>query len=370
LVRHLAPYLVDRGHQVTVFDREPDRHQDGRRTRLVDEVRVFSSWGLNGTASSTLSHGLSSMLVTAKEKPNVALIMNVANGFFLPVLRVRGVPVALNVDGIEWERDKWGSVGKRVFRAAAASTARWADCLIADSMAIAERWRTELHRDSCFIPYGGDPQSSLPGPERVVHLGLEPGGYVLIVARLVPENNVAMMLEAARRTGKPTVVVGSGGGSDLERQIRAQHNPPQVTALGHVSDQDLLSALWAHCGVYLHGHSVGGTNPALVQAMGLGAPVLALDTPFNREVVARDNLLVPLDADVIARRADLLLQSLELRAAAKAWGRERVANVYNWAAVCAGYESVLTTLARTDGSWPSPTQDNSGRSHECPVPAT
>jgi glycosyltransferase involved in cell wall biosynthesis len=350
LVRHLAPYLVARGHQVTVFDREPERRQDGHRTRVVDGVRVFSSWGLDGTASSTLSHGLSSTFVTAKERPNVALVMNVANGFFLPVFRARGVPVALNVDGIEWERDKWSSVGKRVFRAAAASTAWWADCLIADSMAIAERWRTEFHRESCFIPYGGDPQSRLPGPERVVHLGLEPGGYVLIVARLVPENNVPIMLEAARRTGKPTVVVGSGCGSDLEQQIRAQHNPPQVTALGHVSDQGLLSALWAHCGVYLHGHSVGGTNPALVQAMGLGAPVLALDTPFNREVVVRDDLLVPLETDVIARRADLLLRSPELRAAATAWGRARVATVYNWAAVCAGYELVLTTLARADGS--------------------
>jgi glycosyltransferase involved in cell wall biosynthesis len=338
--------LVDRGHQVTVFDREHCRHQDGRRARVVDDVRVLSSWGLDGTASSTLSHGLSSTLVTAKEKPDVALVMNVANGFFLPVLRARGVPVALNVDGIEWERDKWSSVGKRVFRAGAASTARWADCLIADSMAIAELWRTEFHRDSCFIPYGGDPQSRLPGPEKVVHLGLEPGGYVLIVARLVPENNVTMMLEAARRTGKPTVVVGSGGGSDLERQIRAQHNPPQVMALGHVSDQDLLSALWVHCGVYLHGHSAGGTNPALVQAMGLGAPVLALDTRFNREVVARDDLLVPLEADVIARRADMLLRSLELRTAATTWGRARIATAYNWAAVCARYESVLTALAQ------------------------
>jgi glycosyltransferase involved in cell wall biosynthesis len=349
LVRHLAPYLVSRGHQVTVFDREPNRHQDGRRTRIVDEVRVFSSWGHNGTTSSTLSHGLSSTLVTAKEKPHVALVMNVANGFYLPVLRARGVPVALNVDGIEWERDKWSSVGKRVFRAAAASTARWADCIIADSMAIAELWRTEFNRDSCFIPYGGDPQSHLPGPERVVHLGLEPGAYVLIVARLVPENNVATMLEAAKRTGKPTVVVGSGV-SDLEQRIRAEHNPPQVTALGHVSDQDLLSALWAHCGVYLHGHSVGGTNPALVQAMGLGAPVLAVDTPFNREVVVLDDLLVPLEPDVIARRADLLLRSLELRAVATEWGLTRVATVYNWAAVCAGYEAALTTLARTDGS--------------------
>jgi glycosyltransferase involved in cell wall biosynthesis len=348
LVRHLAPEFVRRGHQVTVFDRDPARRADGRRTRVIDDIRVYSSHGLDGNRFSTLSHGLFSTLVTAKERPDVALVMNVANGFFLPALRARRIPVALNVDGLEWERDKWSTLGKRVFLAAAHATARWADCLIADSKSIAERWRTDFHRDSYFIPYGGDPPSLVPGPERVAQLGLEPGRYALIVARLVPENNVETMLDAARQTGAPTVVVGSAGGSSLEQQIRAQHDPPRVWALGHLSDQDLLCALWAHCGVYLHGHSVGGTNPALVQAMGLGAPVLALDTPFNREVLARDDMLVPLQADVIARRMDVLLGSPELRAAAAVWGRARVAEVYNWATVCASYESVLATIARSD----------------------
>jgi glycosyltransferase involved in cell wall biosynthesis len=144
------------------------------------------------------------------------------------------------------------------------------------------------------------------------------------------------------------VVVGSAGGNELEQQIRAQHNPPLVHALGHVSDQELLSALWAHCGVYLHGHSVGGTNPALVQAMGLGAPVLALHTQFNREVLASEDMVVPLDPEVIARRAVALLRSPQLRADAANWGRRRVAEVYNWGAVCEGYETVLLKAARSE----------------------
>jgi glycosyltransferase involved in cell wall biosynthesis len=344
LVRHLAPELVQRGHEVTVFDREPVRRPAGR-VRVIDGVRVYSSPGLSGTASSTLSHGLTSSLVTAVERPNVALVMNVANGFWLPALRARGVPVVLNVDGIEWERDKWSATGKRVFRAAARATARWADTLIADSDAIADRWLTEFDRDSIFVPYGGDVPGGPPGPERVTGLGLAPGGYALIVARLVPENNVSTMLEAAKRTGAPVVVVGSGSG-ELEEQVRAQHDPPRIHALGHVADQELLSALWAHCGVYLHGHSVGGTNPALVQAMGLGAPVLALDTPFNAEVLDNDDMLVPLEPEIIARRAGALLASAETRAGAARWGRRRVAEVYNWAGVCDGYEAVLRKTAR------------------------
>jgi glycosyltransferase involved in cell wall biosynthesis len=115
LVRHLAPELVRRGHEVTVFDREPERAAAGRE-KVIDGVRVYSSRGLRGTTSSTLSHGLTSSLVTARERPHVALVMNVANGFFLPALRARGVPVVLNVDGIEWERDKWSATGKRVVR--------------------------------------------------------------------------------------------------------------------------------------------------------------------------------------------------------------------------------------------------------------
>ncbi|HEX4252361.1 MAG TPA: glycosyltransferase [Pseudonocardia sp.] len=347
LIRHLAPDLVRRGHEVTVFDREPASSAGGR-VRMIDGVRVYSSPGLNGTTSSTLSHGLTSSVITAREKPHVALVMNVANGFFLPALRARNVPVVLNVDGIEWERDKWSPLGKRVFKTAAKATARWADYLIADSEAISARWLTEFDRESVFVPYGGDLPGGPPGTERVEQLGLTPGGYVLIVARLVPENNVATMLDAAKRTGAPVVVVGSAGGNELEQQIRAEHNPPRVHALGHVSDQELLSALWAHCGVYLHGHSVGGTNPALVQAMGLGAPVLALHTQFNREVLASEDMVVPLDPEVIARRAVALLRSPRLRADAANWGRRRVAEVYNWSAVCEGYETVLLKAARSE----------------------
>jgi glycosyltransferase involved in cell wall biosynthesis len=346
LVRHLAPYLHGAGHDVTVFDRSSGAGRYWRST-TVDGIRLVRSLGLSGSTTSTLSHGLSSAVLTAAERPDVALIMNVANGFFLPLLRARGVPTVLNVDGIEWERAKWSPLGRRVFRAGASATARWADQLISDSAAIAERWWTEFGRESTFIPYGGDSDISGVDPSVVKARGLEPGGYVLIVARFVPENNVVTMVEAGRRTGYPVVVVGSNPGSALETRLMAQHSPPAVRMLGHVSDQKLLSSLWAYCGVYLHGHSVGGTNPALVQALGMGAPTIALDTVYNREVLERDESLRPLDAAAIAERAQALLASPSARQEAAARGRDRVADVYNWASVCKAYEeSVLLAAER------------------------
>lgn len=344
LVRHLAPFLQRRGHEVTVYDRGPGPLRF--RSSRVDDIRVVRSLGVEGTSTSTMSHGLTSTLMAARERPDVALVMNVANGFFLPALRARGVPTVLNVDGIEWERAKWSPLGRKVFRAGAVATARWADHLVADAHAIADRWEQEFGRTSTFIPYGGDDDlADVVDVARVSALGLEPGAYALIVARFVPENNIELMLAAARRTGHPVVVVGSNRGSELEARLRAQHAPPAVQMLGHVSDQPLLLSLWAHCGVYLHGHSVGGTNPALVQAMGMGAPTVALDTAYNREVLAHDDALAPGDVEEIARRAASLLGSAERRAAAARLGRMRVAEIYNWGGVCRAYEALAIAAA-------------------------
>jgi glycosyltransferase involved in cell wall biosynthesis len=344
LVRHLAPYLESHGHSVTVFDRTLDR----RASVLDDGVRVVRSRGLSGTASSTLTHGLSSTLMTARDRPDVALIMNVANGFFLPGLRVRGVPTVLNVDGVEWEREKWSPTGRRVFHAGAVCTARWADALISDSRAIAARWEKEFHRTSYFIPYGGDADEA--SPHHVIDLGLRPGGYALVVARLVPENNVLLMLEAAKASAPEVVVVGSGASSAENDRIARHASDPRVRLLGHVADQSLLNSLWAHCGVYLHGHSVGGTNPALVQAMGLGAPVLALDTPYNREVLVDERMLVPRNGDAISGRVTEVLDSRAESQAMVDAARKRVNDVYNWTMVCAAYESALSDTVAGAGA--------------------
>ena len=180
----------------------------------------------------------------------------------------------------------------------------------------------------------------------MVQLGLEPGGYVLIVARLVPENNVAMMLEAANEPGSQPSWSDPVDRISSSSSRRTQPAPGDGT--GHVSDQDLLSALWAHCGVYLHGHSVGGTNPALVQAMGLGAPVLAVDTPFNREVVVLDDLLVPLrPTSLLSGRICCFDRSSCGPPPQSAAGPGR--HGIQLGRGLAGYESVPPTLARTDG---------------------
>jgi glycosyltransferase involved in cell wall biosynthesis len=271
--------------------------------------------------------------------------MNVANGFWLPLLKARGVPSLVNVDGIEWERAKWGSAARKVFRTGARFTATWASGLVFDARAIEEYWNAQFGVDGHFIPYGGDTPPAMAVPD-----GLSHRGYVLIVARFVPENSVPQFFEAVPAIADqwPVVIVGSAGyGGDLDRtaaSLAANHD--SVSWLGHVSDDALLLSLWQHAGVYFHGHSVGGTNPALVQAMAAGSPVLARDTVYNREVLGKHGVFVSPDPESIVRAVfEMMSNSTALETVAES-NLKRANRHYAWADICGAYEQCLRALVK------------------------
>lgn len=335
-VRRLAPFLADRGWGVTVYGRPGATHDQD--PTLDDRVRSVMTKGAETTSLSTLSYGLTSVLHAMIHKPDVALVMNVANGFWLPLLKFRGIPTVVNVDGIEWERAKWGRLAKAVFKFGAWMTSKWADDLIADSHAIADRWQTDFGRTSRFIPYGGDVPGQLELEE-----GLEHRGFILMVARFVPENTVVEFFNAAEElaTSYKVVIVGSSGyGGELdERAAALAANNENVLWLGHVSDDMRLHALWQHAGAYFHGHSVGGTNPALVQAMACGAPVVARDTVYNREVLAETATFVSPDtASIVSALGDAMRTANDYDASEIV---QRAEEHYSWGGVCAAYENAL-----------------------------
>lgn len=341
MVRRLAPYLHECGAKVMVYGREPDR-----RTSTIDDVIVVNTRGVDRKATSTLSYGASSMWHARGAQPDAALVLNVANGFWLPGLRQAGVPTAVNVDGIEWERGKWNGVGKKVFWWGAKLTARFADTIICDSVAIASTWRDLFGVGGVFIPYGADIVDDLSS-ERVEALGLTRRRYCLLVARLVPENNIEVFLDATRAMGPDTqvVVVGSAvGNSPIEARLQDLHDSDQLLWLGHVHDQDLLAELWANAGAYFHGHSAGGTNPALLQAMGFGAPVIAFDTVYNREVLGTDGTFVRTSEELVTA-LKAFLQDDDLRRTQVIANRETIAARYTWEGVCRDYAEELRQLA-------------------------
>lgn len=342
-VRRLAPHLAEQGWRVRVYGR-PGNHL--RPDQGVDpRVESVMTRGFDTRSLSTLSYGLFSVLHAVIHKPDVALVMNVANGYWLPLLKLRGIPTVVNVDGIEWERDKWSRLGKAVFRTGARLTAWFADELIFDAQAIGEYWRTHFNRTGVFIPYGGDP---VPASERTPEF--TPGKYVLLVARFVPENSVGLFLDAApyiiEHGDVEIVLVGSAPVGD-PLQVQAESvaaTNRRVHLLGHISDDQRLFDLWRHAGVYFHGHTVGGTNPALVQAMALGARTAARDTIYNREVLGEASVFCDDDAHSVA--AAVLAVLSDQRDLGRMAARRAEAE-YGWDMVCSRYESALANHARS-----------------------
>lgn len=338
LLRHLCPYLADQGWDVTVYSRPSSVEVDD--PSCDPRVASVATRGMDSKSLSTLSYGLTAAHHAARRKPDVALVMNVANGYWLPLLKMRGIPTVVNVDGLEWERAKWGRAAKSVFRKGAALTAKFADTLVMDSCEIRRRWEEMFDRTGVFIPYGGEVPAAAHRPVEFPYRS-----YALLVARFVPENTVNEFFDAAEDLSEkwPVVIVGSSGyGGPFEDRARAlAATCEKVSWLGHVKDDDRLFGLWQNAGAYFHGHSVGGTNPALVQAMACGAPTVARDTAYNREVLNDAAVFVKPDRHEISSALGRLLsdQSLQNHLSAAALARQKQA--YTWRDVCEKYARTL-----------------------------
>lgn len=340
-VEEIGKRLAAAGHEVVVYCRG-----DGDCPEEYDGMRLVHLPAVRHKVFETLSHSSLSVMHQLRDRADVAILFNAANAPLLPVLRGARIPVATHVDGLEWRRAKWGPVGRAYYLRAERLAVRWSDALIADARGIQDYYRRTYGADSVFIPYGATvvPASD---PERLSAFGLEPEGYHLVVARLEPENHVDLIVEGyARSAAKmPLVVVGSVPyPSDHVRAVeRVARGDDRIRMVGGVWDQVLLDSMYGGAASYFHGHSVGGTNPSLLRAMGAGTAVNAFDVNFNREVLGDTGTFFSTPADVAvaveAVEADLGAAARRGKAA-----RERAISAYVWDHVAVAYEELCFDL--------------------------
>lgn len=344
-VEEIGKRLAARGHHVTVYCRNPGQ----TRTEYLG-MHLVNAPAIRHRMAETLSHtAVSTAHAVAKGRPDAALVLNAGNAPLLQPLKAVGIPVAIHLDGLESRREKWRGTGARYYRWAERASVRWGDAVIADARAIADHVRTQYGRECVVIPYGAEVIH--PGHDRLGELGLEPGGYHLLVARFEPENHVLDAVHAYRESAeaRPFVVVGSAPYAQwyIDKVHAAARNDARIRFTGGIYDAPLLDQLYANARTYVHGHSVGGTNPSLLRAMGAGAPVLAYDVEFNREVTAGNALFWP-DAAALTAAFDAVQDAgydAELARLADA-GRERIREAYRWDAVTDEYEALLERLAQ------------------------
>lgn len=339
-VEEVGRRLAARGHDVVVYCRrvpdEPPR-EEYLGMRLVHRPAV------RRRSLETLSHTGLSVAHLARHRVDAAVVFNSANAPWLPVLRAARIPVATHVDGLEWQRAKWGRVGKRYYRVAESLAVRWSDALIADAQGIADYYRQRFAVGTTVIAYGApvvDRDAS-----RLNELSLAADGYHLAVARFEPENHVDLIVDGYRRSGAslPLVVVGSAPYSDAYTERVRMLADDRVRFLGGVWDQELLDQLYANARTYLHGHSVGGTNPSLLRALGAGTATTAYDVVFNREVLG-DTGRWFLTPDDVAREVEIAESDPE---GTRRRGQDALveAERYDWDDVAERYEQLCMDLA-------------------------
>jgi glycosyltransferase involved in cell wall biosynthesis len=341
-VEEVGQRLAARGHEVVVYCRNP-----GQALEAHLGMRLVNLPAVRARAGETLSHtALSVAHAVTRVHPDVAFVFNAANAPFVPALRRAGIPTAVHVDGLEWQRGKWGPRAAAYYHWAEARSARWADVVIADAHGIVDHMRAAHGVAARYLPYGAPLVG--PGPDRLAELGVAARGYHLVVARFEPENHVREIVAgfASSTCTLPLLVVGDAPyGHGYRAQVQAAAgSDPRIRFLGSVWDGDLLDTLYAHALTYVHGHSVGGTNPSLLRALGAGAPVVAWDVVFNREVAGRAGTWVR-DPSGVAREC---LHAEADPATAMARGRAGQAEAsqrYRWDDVTAGYEALAAELA-------------------------
>jgi len=276
-------------------------------------------------------------------KTDAVLLCNSANAVFIPFLRLFGRRVAINVDGLEWKRKKWNFFGRMWYLAGERLAVRCADRIVTDSRTIEQYYREKFSAETVFIPYGA--QTGDAGDGRVAAAsGLAKDAYILYVGRLEPENNADAVIRAFNRVphaGLKLAIVGDAPYSgNYIRSLRALAGPDVVFCGGIYGEayRSLLSdALFC-----VNATEVGGTHPAIVEAMGAGKLVLVNDVPENLETIGDAGITfsVSREGDLEEKMAAVLAQP----ALVNVFGdkaRRRVRGHYSWEAVCGEYLRVL-----------------------------
>lgn len=337
----LSQYFVQKGWRVTVYCQE-----DGERTTLYETMwgrvrRVHIPVKQKGPLG-TIIFDLKAAL-HARKQSSLTLTLGYNTAIFNLLQKMRGKANVFNMDGLEYERDKWGTFAKLwlIFNERIAC---WSGThLVADHPEIKAHLakRTDKNRIT-MIPYGSAVINHAAA-EPIRNLGLEPGKYSTVIARPEPENSLLEIVQGFSHEprGHTLVVLGDFDEEKPYHQHVLAAASNEVLFTGAIYDKSTLTSLRYHSYLYVHGHKVGGTNPSLVEALGAGNPILAHNNRFNRWVAGNEAAEYFTDTNSCAAQFSRLLAKPDLTLAMRKAARLRHAEQFTWEHVLADYEKML-----------------------------
>jgi len=341
-VEEIGQRLVKKGHHVTVYCR--NSYYKKKQKKYLGMNLVYLP-NLERKSLDTMSHTFFSVMHVQSRKYDIHMVFNAANSFFLFPIKLLKRLVIINTDGLEWKRSKWGFWGRSYYKLSEKIACLVADRLVSDSKGIRNYYKKKHNTDSTEIAYGAYIQESKQ-PEMLKEMGLERNQYFLQITRFEPENYPLLTLRAFNKldTNKKLVLIGGNPyPNEYTREIEKEAGK-NVILPGFVYDQNLLRELWCNCLAYVHGNSVGGTNPALLQSMASGCFVMSIDVEFNRDVLSDCGVYYKISEESLADKMQWALNNHDKLDAWRTKAQKRIEEVYNWDKITDQYEGLFINL--------------------------
>jgi len=328
--------LVAKGHKVLAYGRKGN-HDDSQKE--YKGVKLYHIPRIKGKITETFSNTFFSMIHVLFQRVDVIYVMNAAN---IPICFISWLlrkKIVINVDGLEWKRKKWGKFAQNYYQWAEKLSTYFSNRIISDSMGIAEYYLDRYKTETTFIAYGANIENS-ENPDILDEYNLKPREYFFVASRLEPENNVDITIKAFEKvqTDKKLVIAGGANyDSDFIKEIHKTKDE-RIIFLGPIYTEGHIKELHCNCFAYVHGNEVGGTNPALLKALGYGNTVLALNVNFNAEVIKNAGILYDRSADDLARKIQSLVDDEEFCFSFKNKAKNRIKEAYTWEKISNEYE--------------------------------
>ncbi len=346
MIKELGERLVAKGVKVRVYNH---RALFKDHPRFVNGIECIYTPAIESKSLTQLTHTFFSMVHACFSDVDVIFVVNSGNGPFGLISKVFGKPTAINVDGLEWLRPKWKGMGAKYFKWASKMATKFYDQIINDSDEMRRVYLDLFQKDSKVIAYGANPRESVDS-QPIQKWDLESRDYYLIVGRLVPDNNADLIIEGFLKSNskRKLVVVGDVPFQDEWANRLKNMQDKRLLFTGYVTDPNELASLYSHCYAYFHGHEYGGTNPAMLKALGYGCAILALNTPFNKEMLqnGKHGWYFEKNAEAIRDLVEKSETEPEQLEFLRAKARSGLTQKYNWDYVTDQYLEVFQDLAK------------------------
>jgi len=334
LVEHITKYLSN-DYNITVYCSKKNykKQLPSYNGATLEYINLHAN-GIQSIPYDILS------IIKAWKVSDTLLILGVSGCIALPIIKIFGKKkVIVNIDGLEWKRQKWTRYAKLFLKFSEALAVKYADVVITDNKVIQDYVKKEYGKNSALIAYGADHVKKIEISDNLFKkFAFLKNRYAFTVCRIEPENNIHILLDAFKEFKEFTlVIIGNWSKSDYGKQLKLQYSEEEnIFLIDPIYDQTILDQIRSNCYLYLHGHSAGGTNPSLVEAMYLKLPILAFDASYNKATTENKAYyfhnhkeLISLLESVVHNKIDLEECSIAMHEVAKnnyIW--EKISNQY------------------------------------------